>query len=73
MSSPLAAYKERLAAGELVADADQAAAAARLEALAARKAAGSRPSEPTRGLVESGFRTGLATESSVWHAAPRRL
>jgi cell division protein ZapE len=34
MDSPLAAYEKRLAAGDLVADADQAAAAARLDALA---------------------------------------
>src|SRR5688572_27378371 len=34
MDSPLAAYRKRLEAGDLVADADQAAAAARLDALA---------------------------------------
>ncbi|MFO1017694.1 MAG: cell division protein ZapE [Hyphomonadaceae bacterium] len=34
MSSPLAAYKQRLKAGDLVADADQQAAAERLDALA---------------------------------------
>lgn len=39
MTSPLAAYRQRLAEGELTPDADQAAAAARLDALAEQLAA----------------------------------